>query len=350
MRVFKRRLAKLDKVYAVAKMEIDKKLYLLAATEDEGSCLLFSPPQWQASVVWSDPGGAMNIIPTPRKEGAFYAIQKFFPVFKSEKACVVFAQSNEAIEEKWKITNLIDIPFVHRIEIAEVAGSQYLIASTLCGGKDFQDDWSKPGNVYAAKIPDKENEQWNIETIYEGITKNHGLYKCILDDDFVILTSGSEGLIKITIPQSESGLWRSECLINHEISDVAISDLDNDGYPEIITIEPFHGNQLVVYKKNQNRWERIAEKEINFGHVVWAGRIMGTNSIIVGSRGGRKELEILQLVNENNRFNKKNAFKSITIDDGVGAAQITVFTQNNRDYILSANHGANEVALYELGI
>ncbi len=55
MKVNKKVLAKLESVYAVSSIELDGKVYFLAATEGHGACLLFTPPDWEMSHVWDGP-------------------------------------------------------------------------------------------------------------------------------------------------------------------------------------------------------------------------------------------------------------------------------------------------------
>jgi hypothetical protein len=88
MRISKRVLARLDKVYAVAAVPAGGQIHLTAATEARGECLLFSPPDWRASVVWEDPGGTMSIAAVPGSDAAFLAVQeRFFP--DAERAGIV---------------------------------------------------------------------------------------------------------------------------------------------------------------------------------------------------------------------------------------------------------------------
>jgi len=339
----KQTLAKLNKVYAVSTIQLGGCIHFLAASEGHDRCLLFTSPDWEASVVWDGPGGCMSLVPVPEHEGALIAIQEFFPIFRSENAGIVYVEVGKTITDPWHVKRVLDLPFAHRIAIVRVSKVFYLVAATLCGGKDFQDDWSKPGTVYVGPIPNNPSDKWLLKPILKGISKNHGMHVTTLNKRQVVMISGKEGLFMLQVPENLSSRWECERLLEHEVSDVYSFDLDNDGISEIVTIEPFHGNSLVVYKNMSKKWQPVFETSMDFGHVVWAGRILGESAIIGGFRGGSKELFLLCP-----KAPDLKDFSRRTLDEGVGPTQIAVVHKQECDLILSANHGQNEVTLYRL--
>ena len=348
MRIDKIVLAQLEMVYAIAALHIDGRVHVLAATEARGDCLLFSPPDWKPSVVWSETGGAMCLLPIPERERTFLAIQRFFPIFRSETACIVLVQARDKLTAPWSVKHLVDLPYVHRIETVKAGGATYLIAFTLCQSKDFQEDWSKPGAVYACPVPGDYDELWILTPIVEGITKNHGLHVTVMDGKEVLLVSGSEGLSRIRAPVNPEGRWEKTQLVGHEVSDMHVNDLDGDGQPEIVTIEPFHGDELVIYKELRNRWQPVAAEQLNFGHVVWTGKIHWKSCFIAGSRGGSKNLELLYLEKPALLSEGRAVLRAQVIDRGVGPTQVAVVHEDERALVFSSNHGVGEVVLSEL--
>jgi len=343
MKIEKYILCKLDQVYAVSPIQINSKEYFLAATENAGPCFLFHPPDWKKSIVWDGPGGTMNIVPLNNQKKIFLAIQKFFPIFQSEKAGIVLAKARENLYKNWEVTRVLDLPFVHRIIIVYIQNIPFLIASTLCGGKNYQDDWSKPGAVYVGTISNNLKRKWNIQAILNGISKNHAMYLTIIDEQQAILVGGHQGLFKIIVPNKSDSVWKYEYLINHEISDVCASDLDNDGRKEIITIEPFHGDKMVIYKEISGKWKTVYEMDINLGHVLWSGKIFGDTCILLGNRGKEKSLNLLVLDDK-----EDIKMRSIEIDINIGPTQISVIHKKDHVLVLSANHAAGEVVVYKL--
>lgn len=172
MNVQKHILANLDKVYAVNTIKIGNRIHFLAATEEHGKCLIFSPPDWEVSTAWNGPGGCMSLVPVSGRQAAFLAIQEFFPIFKSEHAGIVYAEKTTS--EPWRITRVLDLPFVHRIGVVQVESTPFLLAATLCSGKSSKEDRPQPGAVYAGSIPENPSDTWSLQPILEGISKTMG--------------------------------------------------------------------------------------------------------------------------------------------------------------------------------
>jgi hypothetical protein len=342
MKVAKRVLARLQKVYAVSPIQLGGRLHLLAATEERGKCLLFSPPDWQPSAVWDGPGGTMNLVPLPDRPGQFLAIQEFFPIFQSRTAGIVHAAYDNSAR-KWTVQRVLDLPFVHRIEVIRSPDATCLVAATLCAGKAFQDDWSQPGHVCAGILPENPGGPWMLKNLLPGLAKNHGLHVAAMGNHQYVLAAGREGVFSLQVPEHHEMEWETRQLIDHETSDLYAFDLDGDGGPEIVTIEPFHGDTLAVFGKRNDRWTKIYETGIHFGHALWAGQLGGQTGILVGNRGGGKELLWL-------RITSTHPFQTerVVLDRNVGPAQITVVRGKTQTFILSANHGADEVSIYSI--
>ena len=115
---------------------------------------------------------------------------------------------------------------------------------------------------------------------------------------------------------------------------MAVFDLDRDGQPELITIEPFHGNHMGVHKRSADRtWQKVAERPLHFGHVVWAGDFADRPTLIVGNRGGPKDLYLLR------------ARPTAPLESGGGPANIAIFSSTE---LLVANQAISQVALYRV--
>ena len=74
-------------------------------------------------------------------------------------------------------------------------------------------------------------------------------------------------------------------------SDIALGHLGRQRF--IATIEPWHGNEIVVYRENGSNWPRqMIDDTITDGHAIIVADFDGDgrDEIIVGQRGGARSL------------------------------------------------------------
>lgn len=334
MKVEKIILASLPGAYVVRWGEFEGKLFLLAATEQEGPCLKISFTDCKVETLCQGPGGVMSLWQVPGMPRMLAGIGKFFPVFQSENAGIFILDMPSG--EKRRIA---DLPFVHRIEFLKAHdGTDYLLAATLCGGKEYRDDWTQPGAVYAGVFDAEKETVWRPEIILEGIHKNHGM--TVNGSEAFI--SAEEGIFSIEPPPLPSGRWRIEKIMDKEISDLMFADLDDDGVQELVTIEPFHGDTVGIYRRKKTEWNCVRVFEGEFIHALWAGGHRNPG-VLFGCREGRKELVFLRLSPRDSW-----AAEPLILDEGVGSANVSVFSNNSRLLVASANHASGEIALYTI--
>lgn len=342
MQVKKIPLAKLPWVYAVTTLEIEGKTYCLAASELEGeggSALLIDPDTGKVHTVWDGPGGVMSLVPIPGEEGAFLSIDEFYPVFKSEKASIHRTQLsfvNGVLQvEKTLVCRL---PFTHRITLLREQEGLFLAAASLCAHKDFVEDWTHPGGVYVGSYGGGEVV---LEPIYQGLTKNHGMYTEHSPAGDVLWIGAQEGILRCS---RQNGVWNTEFVLQEETSDMWLADLDGDGVQEVAVIQGFHGNAASILKWNGGRLEKQVTVPIEFGHVVWCGQLLGKPSMITASRGGRMELALHTVAVEEGTFR----LETVTLEEGTGATQIAVEDRGDSVRIFCADHETGDVDLYVL--
>jgi len=341
MKFKKKILGKIDSCYASSSNVVDSKRNIIFATEGTGPCYMYSEPNFEQSTIWDAPGGTMSIIPIPGKNGDLLAIQNFFPTYQSANALIVWAHPKK--DGTWSVKTLLCLPYVHRFDILTVGEVNYLICATLCSTKQFTDDWSDPGKIYVGVLPDDLSQTIELKVIKEGLTKNHGYARAIWNGKTSSMITCEEGVFAITPPQSPNGDWTIETVLERPVSDIAVIDIDGDGIDELVTIEPFHGGNFLINKKIGDHYEVVYKypQEMEFGHVVWGGKLRGIPTIIGGYRSLKKELFYIQC-----QSTSPLKFKTETIESGTGPSNIAVLNGENEDIIIASNHGINEAALY----
>lgn len=342
MKFEKRFLTDLHRCYATSSTVVGGERYILLATEGEGACYSYKESKdFEQSTVWDGPGGTMSMIPIPCKNGDFLSVQNFFPTFQSENATIVWTRPTE--EGGWETKELFKLPYVHRFDILEANGKIYFVGATLCTTKAFKDDWSNPGKIYVGEIPDDLNKPFELKVIKEGLTKNHGYCRTTWNGVMAGLVTAEEGVFVVTPPQNENKEWKVEQILNRPTSDIAVVDIDEDGEVELVTIEDFHGGNFLINKKIDGEYKVIYKypKEMDFGHVVWGGKLRGVPTIIGGYRRNEKELFIIQCEDK-----EKLTFKTEVIEAGIGPSNVAVINDKDRDIIISANRELGQAALY----
>jgi hypothetical protein len=340
MRVDKRILGQLDRVYATAVMEINGELNYLTASEGLGPCWAYSAKDWARSTVWEGPGGTQNIVPIPGRRNEFIASQGFLPNFQAQEARLVYARLDAGTG--WSVRPIMTIPYVHRFDVFILHGKLHFIGATVSAGKKDREDWSQPGAVYTGEISDAIGEPFELSEVLTGITKNHGFCRGKWQGREAYFISGSEGVFVLYLPIKKGDAWAVEQILDHEVSDIAVCDIDGDGCEELAAIEPFHGSRGVIYKRIDGKLRPVHEHEYEFGHVVWGGRILNKPSFIIGGRKGNRELNCFQMDQGTGRISH------FTIDNTGGPSNIAVFHKQSSDMILAANREIGEIAIYEI--
>jgi len=341
MKLERKKLLDLFRVYAVQGIEVENQLKLFYATEGQGACTAFFGDDFtQQETVWDQPGGTMSIIEIPGKKGEFLAVQRFYPTFDSKLATLVHGRY---VEGKWVVEPLIDIPYVHRFDVLRVGEINYLVVCTLATTKEDRDDWSNPGKILVSILPDDLSQPIELKSIKDGCTRNHGYYRGYYQGHQASYVTCDEGVFVAVPPQSPEEKWQVDQILDRHVSDIAVFDIDQDGEDELITIEPFHGNGFNINKKINGEYKVVYSypHPIDFAHVVWAGILAGEPTILGGVR--RIDQELFRI---NCTSKSPLTFKETIIEKGGGPSNICVIHRAKDDLILVANREKGEGVLY----
>ena len=334
MQIEKRKIVDLPMVYVTAQLQLGGKQYLAVASEAPGEhAYIIDPETGRYADLWKGDTGVMNIVQIPGTE-KLLVIVRFYPIFQSREAAVCLLEpGKDGYMGQWNIREVAKVPFCHRIGVVSNPHGKFLLACQLCADKDFQEDWSKPGSLWTAPIRDDGVGQWELTELFGGLTKNHGLH---IENDNQVYICAENGVMYFDLSDYAGGAVQPVLLTTTPSSDISLHCRDGRTFAGVI--EPFHGDTLAVYEQELGSWNPLARYDISFGHVVWMGELFGKDAVIAGSRGGEKQLEVISPENE----------QRIVLDRDVGSTQITVYRQGDVVRILSANHGAGEVAVYTL--
>lgn len=347
MKVSKKVIGNLEKCYSVAPLHYAGKNHFLVAAEKVNKCLLFDIDGVEVDTVWSEPGGVMTMVQVPKTDGQFLATHKFYSPNDSGEAKIVIVTPVKKGE--WQVRTLVDLPHVHRFDILERNGVRYLIACTLKSGHEFKEDWSMPGKVYGAVLPENleafdDQNQLTLTVLQDNMLKNHGYYR-VEDGGVDTAVISCEGGIYQFAPPKEAGAdWEITKLLDKAASDAVLVDLDGDGEKELAVLAPFHGEQICIYKRNNGVFEKAFElnRPVKFLHAVYGGMLCGKSAFVVGHRQGERDLLLFTWNSD------KNDYEIEILDHDCGPANIMKYSVAGADIIIATNREIDEIAMYTL--
>jgi hypothetical protein len=351
MVVTKKKLAELEKCYALAELRRGGERCFLAASEREAACLLFSPAGQVLETVWTSPGGVMSMEQLPGSDGDFLAVQRFYGPSDADDAQVVLAWPRNGT---WQVRTLCRAPYAHRIGILRRGGASWLLVCCLKSRCEYEDDWRFPGACWAARLPEdplalRDGPELTLTPVKTDMLQNHGFCKLRREGYDAGLVGCEEGTFLFSPPETPEGEWEIRQLCAVPSSDSVLLDLDGDGLEELGCISPFHGASLTVYHldgfgKYVPRWKcPLPEGETEFLHATWACTLGGKPAWLVGWRKGTRGTAAVLWDAD------KGDYRMEELDRGAGAANLLhLGREGDRDLVLAANRETDEAALYIL--
>lgn len=207
------------------------------------------------------------------------------------------------IDAPWTVHPIGDEPTMHRIRFADLdgTGKPMLVAAPLMGrGSTREKNWmdGSPVRLLAFRIPaDPARDRWVPEPIDEGLHVMHNFHPIPATEGrgMDVLTASYDGVHRIS---KRAGKWSRQQLGtgNQETpkgsrgaSEIKMGSLGK-GRDFIATIEPWHGNQVVVYTppaKEGELWRRhVIDEQLKWGHAVWCADLDGDgkDELVIGVR------------------------------------------------------------------
>ena len=326
----------IESVYTAFAFSIGSAYYIGAGSETKPVVYLYDLKSGDTSQVTGSPGGLMSFVPVPGHADLFVSIMGLFPPFIGGEAGLFL---HRRINGDWQTNRALHLPWAHRCEILNREGKNYLFAATVSTYKEDPKDWSNPGELHLIELGQNPGDRWTSRVIPGNITKNHGMTRTRINGMETLCISGKEGLFYLE--QRSGDDWVLQPMFEKEVSEMTFIDLDGDGQDEMVTIEPFHGETINVYKRTGDNWDLRISDSLSFGHGLSSGLFREKPVIVAGNRSGSLSLESFSVPDLS-----KGKFERMVLEEDAGPTQTQVFSVEGTDIILSANQRKNEVALY----
>jgi len=345
MKVNKKVIGNLNKCYSIAPLRWNDKDYILVAAEKQDPCYLFDLEGNKVDTVWEGPGGVMTMCQVPGSNGVFLATYKFYSPNDGMDAKIIICAPTGG---KWEMRTLVDLPCVHRFDILTSEGKDYLIACTLKTSHEGKEDWSQPGKIWVAELPKdlsgfNDDNQLKMEVLEEGLLKNHGYSRVSENGQMKSIVTYDGGVFKIT-PPAVGQDWKSEKILDAQISDASYVDMDGDGKNELCTFTPFHGDDVVIYHMEDDGYKEVYRfpEPFEFSHAIMAADIGGKPTWVAGHRKGKRGLNAFRYDGD------KKDYTFDIIDEGAGPANVFCHKYQGKDVIIATNRETDEIARYEI--
>jgi len=268
--------------------------------------------------------------------------------------------------DSWQLHPVAVDPVVHRLRWADLDGDgrPELVHAPIFGPGSDGPRAPKGSHLWAFRVPEKLGDSpWEAWKIDESLTVLHGIHVADLDGDRrdELLTVSFEGIYRFDWEGAgASAAWR-KTLISHG---AAPAD-DKPGTPRgasevtparlgphrpiIAAIEPWHGNQVVVYTPPAAKgpWERhVLDETLSEGHALVAADFDGDgqDELVAGWRAGGGGLVMYDPADASG-----SNFTRIELDHGIaveGAVAADLNLDGRLDLVVIAGR-TNNLAWYE---
>jgi hypothetical protein len=210
----------------------------------------------------------------------------------------------KSLDAEWAMYPIGEEPTVHRVRTADIDGDgkpEVLLAPLMGRESTAKANWvdGRPVRILAYPIPkDPEKGLWVPKVLSEELHVVHNFWPLppkAKGGSPDVLCVSYEGVHRITAAE---GKWKTVKVgegnqanpkSNRGASEIKQGRL-KDGTPYIATIEPWHGNQVVVYTPPDDPkelWKRhVVDGQLRWGHAVWCADLDGDGGeeLVIGVR------------------------------------------------------------------
>jgi hypothetical protein len=263
---------------------------------------------------------------------------------------VVLLHSGEDVRQPWTAQEIDRVPTAHRVRWIDPEGNgkKILLVAPMVGQR-FPPGFDDPVPIYIYRPG-----QWKRETLS---TLPQGVLHAINPISWEggprqqLLTASCLGLHRFELTGDQ---WVATQIAKGDpspcpkcgSSEVRVGHLGNRRF--LAAIEPWHGNQVVVYLPDGEQWSRLVIEDgmIN-GHALAVGDLDGDgrDEIVAGFRGKGRTLSVYQATDASGQHWRK----TVLDDGGMAGADCTIadFTGDGKPDIVCIGASTGNVKLYE---
>lgn len=299
----------------------DGRLDLIALASGMQQLVWFENPSWERHVLADGVSRMINVAPLDSNGDGIPELvlaQAFENVAKNSLGIVSLLESDGDPRKPWKVREIDRLTTSHRVRPIRLQGFSAIVNAPLTGAKAEAPDYRDRVPVVMYRPP-----EWKREPINDSIRGvMHGIFVTDWDGDGVdelltasfegvhLLRPGKQGTMPEPITSGDPAQWPKS-----GSSEILVGKLGKERI--LATIDPWHGDQVSVYRKKGAAWVRsVIDNQEKEGHTLHAADLDGDgrDELIAGFRGPGRSVYYYKADRRGNHWTK------VPIDKGGIAA------------------------------
>lgn len=283
-------------------MNKDRRLDLIGlGTARQVDLNWYESPSWTPHLIASDLPSKINAAAHDVDGDGLpeLAVQHGFSTAIKTSAGSISLLSHAAPHAAWTRKDIDALPTSHRIRWMKLDGRRTVLVNAPLLGQD-----AAATDAHAAnQLVFYEGPEWKRQVLGKVDGLVHGIQATSQapfgrGDGESLLSAGFTGIVQ---HQLRGGKWVSASLTGGSpaewpksgSSDVAVGR--HGGVPIIASLEPWHGHQVVVYRRERESWVRqVLDETLTDAHALATGDFdsSGRSAIVAGERQGQRSVYV----------------------------------------------------------
>ena len=252
--------------------------------------------------------------------------------------------------QKWEAVELHHEPTVHRMAWVRTAENKFQLVVVPLHGRGNKGGQGDGAKVLAYEMPANPKDPWEVKQLDASMHMTHNF--TILPGDPMgaetLAVGGREGVMRLS-PSGNVMLPLPDCRGIGEIRSSRTGSF-------LATIEPMHGNQVVVYVNHPgviekaDKWTRkVLDEDLHEGHALACADFLGLgrDQIVAGWRApnSQKKVGIKLYVPLDNSYER---WQDYLIDDQMACEDLKVADLNGdgRPDIIASGRASHNLVVY----
>ena len=368
-------MARIPEGYQVAVADVtgDGRLDILALSSEQKIVDWYQNPSWRTRSVTTATEKNISLAPLfhQRLSARGMALASGFYLNRAEKGGDLWwAQPGASLDAEWAVTPIGRIPASHRLRWADLDGDGRLelVVVPIVGAGSRPPDYSVPSPITWFQMPEtlltghaesagQQSSKWIPHLIDDTLNIVHGVDVMDWNGDGrdEILTASTQGVNLFASKGWGDDLTWTRTLLTpgdpgpdryHGSSEIGVGKIR--GHRFLATIEPWHGDKVVVYPGSAGGFSQrqVIDSSFNNGHALVCADLDGdgNDEIVAGYRGPGTSLYIYHAADE-----RGTAWERETLDAEMAASCVVIADINGdgRPDIVAVGSSTANVKWYE---